>query len=132
MTTALDRYFAPAVAALDLRSARGQALASNVANADTPGYKARDFDFSASLGRALARGTPLQPVRTDAAHLLPASAASSTPPLLYRVPVQPSIDGNTVELDSELAAFSDNSLRFEADLTFLNGQMRLMSSAVTG
>lgn len=132
MTTPLDRLFAPAVTSLGLRAERGRVLASNVANADTPGYKARDFDFSATLARRLGGQAPIGLARTAAGHLSGSGAAAGATALQYRMPQQSSIDGNTVEMDTELGAFTDNALRFEADLSFLSAQMRLMSNAITG
>jgi flagellar basal-body rod protein FlgB len=122
--------------ALELQSQRGRVLASNIANADTPNYKARDFDFQQALAEAVQGvATPgrLPPARTNAAHLGGAAgAAADSPPLLYRAPLQSSVDGNTVDLDVERANFAENSVRYEATLRFLNGQFKTMSTAING
>jgi flagellar basal-body rod protein FlgB len=129
-------------AALLLRSERSRVLAGNIANADTPHFKARDFDFRAAL--ASATGVAMRPagaaaampalpqVPTAAAHLGPGAAGGRTPPLLYRSPLQTAIDGNTVDMDMERASFADNTLRYEASLRFINGQIRTMLTAING
>ncbi|HMM51037.1 MAG TPA: flagellar basal body protein [Burkholderiaceae bacterium] len=131
--------------ALGLRARRQEVLASNIANADTPNYKARDFDFAGALRQATGAGAPrgAVPVRTR----LPmtpvggapgrsgapgAPGAPATVPLGYRQPQQVSIDGNTVDLDRERANFADNSLRYEATLRFINGSVRNLLSAIRG
>ena len=123
--------------ALQLRADRQKVLAGNIANADTPGFKSRDFDFAKVLQTATS-GTAepgrMATVSTQAGHL-PVAAASSNPldpKLLYRQPEQASIDGNTVELDRERANFADNSVRYEATLRFINGGVRTMLSAIRG
>ena len=118
--------------ALLLRAERTRVLASNIANADTPHYKARDFDFAAALAQATGRATAQAPIaRTQAAHL-PASGAAAQPALLYRVPMQTALDANTVDLDLERAAFADNTVRYEASLRFINGQIRTLMTAING
>jgi flagellar basal-body rod protein FlgB len=129
--SALDREFAPHLKALNLRAARGAVLAGNVANADTPHYKARDFDFASAMREASA-GQALRLARTAAAHLDPKAGMAGAPRLQYRVPAQPSIDGNTVELDQEVARFSDNAMRYQAAVTFTNARVRDMLAAITG
>ncbi|MFN0039326.1 MAG: flagellar basal body rod protein FlgB [Burkholderiales bacterium] len=109
--------------ALNLRAHRQQVLASNIANADTPGYKARDFDFRAALASAVA------PVTTGAT---PANAPASPPELLYRQVIQPSVDGNTVDMDVERAQFAENAIRYEAGVTALTHQIRTMLAAIQG
>lgn len=123
--------------ALSLRAYRQQVIASNVANADTPGYKARDVDFRTALGNALGQAAgpqPAVPLRaTSAAHLQP---AGETVPgggqLAYRSAVQPSVDGNTVDMDVERAHFADNALHYEANLTFISGQLKTLLAAIQG
>lgn len=132
MLTGLDNYLAGPVNALSLRAARSEVLASNIANADTPNYKARDFDFTAILRDAMQGKKSIDVARTAARHLSLAPMAPVAGPLQYRVPMQPSIDGNTVELDTELAQFSDNALRTQADLTFLSQRLRTLQMAITG
>ena len=109
--------------ALNLRAHRQQVLASNIANADTPGYKARDFDFRAALASALA------PATTGAT---PATAPASPPELLYRQVIQPSVDGNTVDMDVERAQFAENAIHYEAGVTALTHQIRTILAAIQG
>ena len=136
MLNSLDQFLAGRVSALDLRAQRSELLASNVANADTPNYKARDFDFTQALASALgghrSSGGALQVDRTSPAHLAGVGSGASDADVKYRIPVQSSIDGNTVELDTELGQFTDNAVRFQADLTFVSSQIRLLQIAIQG
>ncbi|MCX2783492.1 flagellar basal body rod protein FlgB [Microbulbifer thermotolerans] len=119
--------------ALNLRHERQKVLAGNIANADTPTYKARDFDFSRELARAVERGGAEGGLtaRTTSPRHLSASASSTTSlDLLYRVPDQPSLDGNTVNMDVERSYFADNSVRYQAALTILNGRIQGLKSAM--
>lgn len=128
--------------ALLLRSERSRVLAGNIANADTPNFKARDFDFRAALSTATgvqltASGTSSAPVavpqaQTAGGHLPAAGGGPLAPPLLYRTPAQTALDANTVDLDMERAGFADNTLRYEAGLRFINGQIRTLMSAING
>ena len=119
--------------ALGLRAFRQQILAGNIANSDTPNYKARDFDFSTVLKAAVAGlgGGNLSLATTDSRHLS-GSADASPARLMYRVPVQASADGNTVEMDVERAQFSENAVQYEAGLRFISGQIRTLTSAIQG
>jgi flagellar basal-body rod protein FlgB len=134
MLNGLDQFLAARTQALDLRARRSEILASNIANADTPGYKARDFDFASQLRAAMsgaeAEHSRLAMQTSSLRHIEGSPAASAAVDLKYRTPVQSSIDGNTVEMDSELAQFSDNALRYQADITFLSSQIRLLQIAV--
>ena len=132
MVTGLDSFLAGPVQALNLRNHRGDVLASNIANADTPNFKARDFDFVSALRAATGGAAPATLVKTSVRHLDGASALPVFGALQYRIPVQASIDGNTVELDTELANFTDNALRTQADLTVLANRFRLLQMAVAG
>lgn len=132
MLNGLDRFIAPQLHALDVRARRGEVLASNIANADTPNYKARDFDFARALRGAQGARAGLSLALTSAKHLSQSHASAGAIDLQYRVPVQASIDGNTVEMDTELAQFSDNALRMQADLTFLSSRLRSLQIAITG
>ncbi len=119
--------------ALELQSERARLLASNIANADTPNYKARDFDFQQAM--AAAQGTvagQLPMTRTSAAHLAGPSGATLGPPLLYRTPMQNSVDGNTVDIDVERANFAENAVKYEATLRFLNGHIKQRMTAING
>ena len=117
-------------AALGLRAQRQQVLAGNIANADTPNYKARDFDFATALKEAVAgrSGGSLALDTTAPAHL-PGTLAASPARMMYRTPAQPSVDGNTVDMDLERAEFSENAVRYEAGLTFITHQIKMMLSA---
>jgi flagellar basal-body rod protein FlgB len=122
-------------AALLLRSERGRVLASNLANADTPNYQARDFGFQQALQNATGLQQATAPVRmasTQPAHVVPTGLGSASPALQYRTPSQSSLDGNTVDLDVERAAFADNAVRYEASLRFLSGQIKTMTLAING
>jgi flagellar basal-body rod protein FlgB len=117
-------------AALRLRSERQQVLSANIANADTPGYKAQDFDFSRALGEAMSKPAVNAGI-TDPRHI-PVGPLAGSPTLQYRTASQPSVDGNTVEMDAERAQFADNAIRYEATLRMLNGQIKSMMSAISG
>jgi len=117
--------------ALGLRAQRQQILAGNIANADTPNYKARDFDFSTALKDAVAgRSNGSLPMVTTASGHLAGSLESSSARLLYRTPTQASADGNTVDMDVERAQFSENAMQYEAGLTFITHQFKMMMAAV--
>jgi flagellar basal-body rod protein FlgB len=116
MIDALDQFMRFQTEALKLRSQRQELLAANVANADTPNYKAVDFDFGKALQAATAN----------------ASGPAPAPEVLYREPAQASLDGNSVEMDAERAQFADNSVRYEAALRFLNAPLKTMLAALQG
>lgn len=131
MLDRLERTLEPHARALRLRSQRSEVLAANIANADTPHYKARDFDFATAYSGAVGKST-LALARTSPRHLPAASADFGGLRLQYRNPVQPSIDGNTVEADAEVGRFSDNAIRFQAALTFTNMKIRGLMAAIQG
>lgn len=117
-------------AALGLRAQRQQILAGNIANSDTPNYKARDFDFSTALKEAVAgRNSGSLALNTTAPGHQTGALASSPARMLYRTPGQASVDGNTVDMDLERAEFSENAVRYEAGLTFIGHQIKMMLSA---
>ncbi|AEF46176.1 flagellar basal-body rod protein FlgB [Serratia sp. AS12] len=120
--------------ALNLRAQRQEILAANIANADTPGYQARDIDFAGQLNKVLAQGrvsgSGIALNMTSARHI---PAQNMQPPqldLLFRVPDQPAMDGNTVDMDRERTHFADNSLKYQTDLTLINGQIKGMMSVL--
>lgn len=122
-------------AALGARSHRQEVLASNIANADTPHYKARDLDFRAALGAALgSRGAapPVMLARTQPGHLGGAADDPYAGAMRYRAEYQGAVDGNTVNMDVERAAFAENALQVEALLTFISGRFRTLQSAIQG
>jgi len=120
--------------ALTLRAERQRLIAGNIANADTPGYIARDMDFSKALreatGQASGRSAPGAMAVTSAGHMSVGSGARSEGELLYATGPQDSLDRNTVDLDRERAAFAENSVKYEATLRFINGHMRTMTEAM--
>jgi flagellar basal-body rod protein FlgB len=154
MLDQLDAEFAFGRQALDVRSYRQELLSSNIANADTPNYKARDVDFASTLAGALRKTdgstgigasnnstlAMMQPagVTTEPGHM--AGKVSLIPTggptddygrLQYRIPTQPALDGNTVDLDAERVQFADNSLHFESVMTAVSGAIKSMTSAIT-
>jgi len=112
-----ESIFGIHAAALELRSQRMGLIASNIANAGTPGYKARDIDFAAALKAHMGGAN------TDGA----ASTATR-----YRVPVMPSLDGNTVEMATEQTAFAENAVGYSATLSFIRGRIDTLSRAMKG
>lgn len=120
--------------ALNLRARRQEVLSANIAHADTPGYKARDFEFGSALAQALERGRSGMAVSmttTSPGHL--AASPSRTgldDAMLYRMPHQSSIDGNTVEMDVERVNFADNALHYEANLTLLGAKIKSLMAVV--
>jgi flagellar basal-body rod protein FlgB len=126
--------------ALVLRAERQRVIASNIANADTPGYVGRDMKFSEAL-RAATGTAPKTMASTgdtgagaNAQHFRLSSTlpSSQNGKLGYTVQTQPSLDQNTVDMDRERANFVDNAVRYEATLRFFNGQAKTMLSAITG
>jgi flagellar basal-body rod protein FlgB len=120
--------------ALKLRTFRQQVLGNNLANSDTPGFKARDIRFADVLKAQLEGISPSNAVNlatTHSAHI-PGKVPQEDPRLLYRIPNQPSMDGNTVDADVELTEFTKNSVYTESALTMLGGTIRSRMSAITG
>ena len=121
--------------ALRVRDQRQQVLASNIANADTPNYKARDLDFNTALQGALkGAGTAsgMQVATTAPGHMQGAPGTGAVSGLLYRTPPQGSVDGNTVDMDAERAAFADNAVHYEFNLTRLSSQIKGLLSVIQG
>ena len=133
MVSKLDQYMGFHEAVLSVRGQRQQMLASNIANADTPNYKARDIDFSAAMTHALNRGAGVSTElnKTAGSHLNAQGSIDGSAPL-YRSSVQGNVDGNTVDMDVERNQFTDNAIRYEASLTILNMQIRGILSAIQG
>ncbi|EJM95443.1 flagellar basal body rod protein FlgB [Herbaspirillum sp. YR522] len=138
MVSKLDDYFRFNEMALNLRAQRQQVLASNIANADTPNYKARDINFADTLKNAMDNKStglpPLTLARTAALHVAGTAAGGESgiggSPLQYRTPAQGSVDGNTVDLDVERNEFVDNGVRYEAAVGSVNGQIKNMINAI--
>lgn len=134
----LDDYLRFNEVALNLREQRQQLLASNIANADTPNYKARDIDFNSALKGALSTAgnaaTPAGALTKTASAHLDGSKANTVggAPLLYRNAQQGNIDGNTVEMDVERNQFTDNAVRYEAGLSLVGAQIKNMLAVIQG
>ena len=116
--------------ALLLQGQRVGILATNLANTDTPNYKARDIDVSAVLAHTDAAPLPLQV--TDGAHIMLNDPSTPSADLMYRNPYQASLDGNTVEMPIEQAAFAENNVRYQASLGFINGTIADLTLAING
>ncbi len=118
--------------ALSIASQRMQILASNLANSDTPHYKAKDLNFAAAMQAQEQQLNQPYLQTTNAQHLsgLPPMAAQGV--VQYRIPTQPSLDGNTVDAQMEEAAFSDNTMHYQATLTFLTNSIKNLMTAVKG
>jgi flagellar basal-body rod protein FlgB len=113
-----DSLFGVHGKALALRSQRLSLLASNIANASTPGYKARDIDFDAALKEATEKNNGTDQAAKDA--------------MGYRIPLQPSMDGNTVELSTEQSLFAENAVKYQTTLSFLEGRISTLTRALKG
>ena len=123
--------------ALQLRSERQRLVASNIANADTPGYQARDMDFAKTLQAATGSLAAASTVATSNSRHIGSAGAGSRggrvgSELLYATPSQTNLDRNTVDMDRERASFADNAVKYEATLRFINGNVRTTLSAITG
>ncbi|EAT09823.1 MULTISPECIES: flagellar basal body rod protein FlgB [Sphingomonadaceae] len=118
-----DNLFGIHGKALALRSQRLSLLASNIANASTPGYKARDIDFEAALKEATAQSSGA--TSTDMGKAVEDAMG-------YRVPLQPSLDGNTVELSTEQTLFAENAVKYRTTLSFLEGRINTINRALKG
>lgn len=116
--------------ALLLHGQRMSVLATNMANADTPNFKARDIDFSAVLAQT--DSGPLPMTTTESAHIQLSSDEMGAAALKYRNPYQASLDGNTVEMPVEQAAFSENNVRYQASLQFINNTISELTLAING
>jgi flagellar basal-body rod protein FlgB len=134
MINKLDESLRFHQSALSLRGARQELLASNIANADTPGYKARDIDFATALQNAVAGTATKLPMASSSSMHLEGNAGGSVmgAPVQYRRPDQPSADGNTVNMDVERAQFADNALRYEASVKFTSDKLKDMLAALQG
>ncbi len=134
MTSQIDQALQFQQTALQLREARQELIASNIANADTPNYQARDIDFASALQGALGNQSgALQLAGTAPQHLGGSSGQSILgAPVLYRAVVQASADGNTVNMDTERAQFAENTVRYEASLKFIGQQVKDILTTLQG
>ncbi len=124
MSIDIDKALGVHAQALDLRVQRSEILAANLANEDTPGFQARDLDFARELQRA---DSPF-----DIGDISASANGKAVPQLMYRTPMQASLDGNTVDLSMEQSNFSKNSMDFQTSLTFLNMKFQGLKQAIEG
>lgn len=116
-----------------MRSKRAELIAGNLANVDTPNYKARDIDFKAVLQRIHSNETHNRLATTQRGHISGADQIGGTSiELLYKAPTQPSLDGNTVDGQLEKAAFAENAIQYQASLRFLSGKIKALLTAIRG
>ncbi len=125
----LDKAFGIHPQALQLRARRSEVLAANLANSDTPGFKARDFDFKAVLKDAM---PDTRMHTTHKRHIQPDPGLVPASRMLYREPMQASLDGNTVDPHTEYSNFASNSLEYQTSLRFLNGKIKGLMLAIKG
>lgn len=134
MPLQINAYLGVHPQALKLSAQRNELLATNLANADTPNFKARDVDFKSAL--ADAAGSSLQMTQTGSAQAQHIALAANTPnhaaQTMYRVPLAPALDGNTVDAHVEQANFAQNAVRYQASLQFISGKFRSLMTAITG
>ena len=134
MSISFDKALGIHQQALSFRSQRAEVLANNLANADTPNYKARDLDFASVLAAQsdkLKNGT-FSTALTNASHIEADGLAMGDESLKYRIPNQPSIDQNTVDAQIEQANYAENSVQFQASFTFLNSKFKGLMNALRG
>ncbi|WP_150913825.1 flagellar basal body rod protein FlgB [Marinobacter halotolerans] len=133
MAISLDSAMGIHEQALNARVKRAEVLANNLANADTPGFKARDIDFSSMVDQAKHAMGGVGMEKTHARHMDTSSGSTGMPSeLLYRVPHQPSVDGNTVDAQQEQARFMRNAMDYQASFEFLNGKINGLKKAISG
>jgi flagellar basal-body rod protein FlgB len=125
-----DDVFGVHAQALQVRSRRSEIIAGNLANADTPGYKARDIDFKQVLNQVSQDSVRIH--ATDQRHIQPDNDLIPAVELLYRTPMQPSLDGNTVDTEQEHVAFSANAMEYQTSLRFLNDKIGGLRKAIRG
>lgn len=131
MSFNFDNVFGIHEAALRLRAERTDVLAANIANSDTPGYKARDIDFATAMKQALSKQSPMTMAATNPSHMsTQVPAVQDT--VMYRIPFQPALDGNTVEPQVEQAAFAKNAIEYQASLKFLQDSISSLTLAIKG
>lgn len=139
MLNKLDNAFRFHQTALSVRNQRQEILASNIANGDTPHYKAKDINFQSAMQTAMQGKTASNATtasgglkQTDPQHLKAPNTIPGLGDAMYRPIIQGAVDGNTVDMDVERNAYVDNGIRYEASLTMINGQIKKMLSAITG
>ena len=128
MVDSIKQQFEVYSNALGLRNKKNEILASNIANAATPNYKARDVDFEVELARSLSVG----PLKTSSTGHIALGSKNLPGKVQYRKPLHPSMDGNTVELSIEQTEFAENSMRYQTTLNFINSKLSGLMSAIRG
>lgn len=132
MRFSLDKAMGVHEQALYVRAKRSEVIASNLANSDTPNYKAQDLDFKSVLRNAAGMADEGQMRITNAKHMQPGGSSASDADLLYRTPLQPSIDGNTVDSQMEKSRFGENAMMYQTSLSFLTGKIKGLQKAIKG
>ena len=126
----LNNIFGIHEQALLLRSKRNELIAANIANADTPGYKAQDINFQKLLSKQVSSQEVL--TTTNPSHIRAGARSQGIPEVIFRRPVQPSLDGNTVSVDYEKAEFAKNAIGYQAAVSFISGEIKDMLTAIKG
>jgi flagellar basal-body rod protein FlgB len=132
MADSITTLFGVHAAALGLREARLNVLASNLANVDTPNYKARDIDFARALSDATATSDAQLNMSTSNSAHIASTTGDTSAENVYRIPLQPSLDGNTVDGEYEHAAFARSALEYRASLSFVSARAHTLMTAITG
>lgn len=133
MSISFDKALGIHETALAVRTKRAEVLANNLVNTDTPNFKARDIDFQSVLKNQMTNSVSKpQMLATNSRHIAPSPAMSFSPELMYRVPLQPSLDGNTVEEQVELGKFAKNTMDTAASFHFLNSKFSGLKTAIKG
>ena len=134
MPNPIDKLFGLHAQALTLRAGRSELLATNLANSDTPNYKARDIDFRSALQSAqgVQGQAPIQLAKSNGMHISQQGDANFNNAIRYRIPTHPSLDGNTVDADREKSAFTENAVRYQISLSFLSKKISGMISTLRG
>ncbi|MBI1195650.1 MAG: flagellar basal body rod protein FlgB [Gammaproteobacteria bacterium] len=132
MSSAIDQAFGIQARAMSVYAKRAEVIASNIANADTPNFKAKDVDFRAVLAEASQKAdTGGAMIKTSAGHM-DVNGVTGGMTLKYRTPLQSSLDGNTVNSEVEQANFAENSVKYQASYSFLNGTIKGLLTAIRG
>ncbi len=132
MTISFERALGPQPEALALRAQRAAVIANNIANADTPNFKARDLPFEAVLAETTQASKSDAMRVTNARHMAFAESTDPESDLLFRAALMPSIDGNTVDVHVEQAAFAENNMQLQASMQFLNNRFKGLIAAIRG
>mgnify|MGYP001407415875 CR=1 FL=1 len=128
MAISINKYLSYHGSALQMRSKRANVIASNIANASTPNYKARDFDVS----NALKKISQLGPLKTSSDRHFVSDKSAGSSKVQFRLPTMSALDGNTVEMSVEQTSFAENTTKYQATATFLTGRIQTLRSAIKG